>query len=626
MIESRSYRKQVEKRLSFFITPSFTLFFLSLCGQSNLDGSSAVGMHLPLHISPAFNAYVTVSPSPTIHYRTCPISPRRPSWPLSRQHRICHAHMSATAKLETSQSSTSQSSTPPSLSSPTFICTSLTAPTVTEQVLQAEHASRAGADLVEIRVDLLEHPHSSEWTTILAKSPLPAIVTNRASWEGGNSTQPEVERLRLIIDAITRNASHVDVELKALPTFLELLKESNLSLPLQNTKLILSHHNFERPLSPEEISSVQQQMLNGGADVCKIAMKATSALDNALIFRTLQNATTPTILLAMGDLGQVSRIVAPRFNAYLTFASIGKGAESAPGQVDTETLVQMYRFREITPSTPIFGVIGNPVSHSMSPALHNAALSATGLKGVYVPLKVEDRFADFITSMSQFGFEGFSITIPGKVPAMGAMDVMDPVAEKIGAMNTVVKLEDSRLKGYNTDWVAAISAVEEQVSGGIQGKHVVVIGAGGAGRGLAFGALERGAARITIVNRTRSKAIELAKEMGERATGMSLEEFDNAEGMVYDVLMNSTSVGMHPHVDEMPVRKEKLLKGCVVFDAVYNPLKTQLLKEAEKAGCSTVSGLEMFVRQAAEQFRLWFDGVDVPVDRMREVVLERLSR
>lgn len=482
-------------------------------------------------------------------------------------------------------------------------------------------ATKAGADLIEIRIDLLEGSEKQNWSTHLRRKNLPVIVTNRAGWEGGNAPDDEDSRLRLLVDAVSRGVEFVDVELAAVKRFREICDE--MGVALTNTKLILSHHNFERALSAEELAKVQNEMRECGADIHKIAMMAQSALDNVLVIDTLATADVPTVLLAMGELGQLSRLAASRFGAFLTFASAAPGQESAPGQVDVATLNQLYRFQSIRPDTPMFGVIGNPVSHSMSPAVHNAALSTTGMEGVYFPLKVEDNVAIFIREMAARGFSGFSVTIPGKVDAMEAMDEMDNVARRIGAMNTVVKREDGSLKGYNTDWVAALSAVEERVEGGMEGKRVLCIGAGGAGRGLAFGALERGAKHVTVANRTRQKAELLAKELGDRAVGVGLEEILQEEG--FDVVMNSTSVGMSPRVHDTPLDKNVFRKGMVVFDAVYNPLETRMLKEAKEAGCITVSGLEMFVRQAAEQFKLWFPEAEAPVEQMRNIVLDKLG-
>lgn len=487
-----------------------------------------------------------------------------------------------------------------------------------------KNAKTSGADLVEIRIDLLSKEESQNWFYILQQSLLPVIVTNRASWEGGKATEDEPDRLSVLIEAVKQGAQYIDVELKAFEEFKSLCEKSSLSNPFLTTKLILSHHNFERALSEDELAKVLKSMDEVGADICKVAMNSASVLDNCLIFKTLQSRNTPTIIIAMGEFGQISRVLAPKFGSYLTFAAASEGMGSAPGQIDTHTLTNQFRFRQIDADTPVYGVIGNPVSHSMSPALHNAALSETKRSGVYVPLRVENDFGDFVRSMTKFGFEGFSVTIPGKVDVMSGMDEMDEIAKKIGAMNTVVRGSDGTLKGYNTDWIAAISAIEEKLQNGMHEKVVVCLGAGGAGRGLAFGALERGAKKVIVVNRTKSKAESLASELGADAIGMSMEEFGNQE-LEYDVLMNSTSVGMSPNTEESPVPKNSLRKGAVVFDAVYNPLETKLLKDATVSGCITVSGVEMFIRQAAEQFRLWFPNEDVPVEVMRKVVIQKLT-
>ncbi|KAI0564835.1 Shikimate dehydrogenase [Gracilaria domingensis] len=503
----------------------------------------------------------------------------------------------------------------------TKICTSLTGATVHEQLKQAREAQEAGADLVEIRIDLLEESSSSQWERILEEAPLPTIVTNRAAWEGGNWHSSEVQRLQTLARAAQLGAQHIDVELRAIPLFLQYLKSSNMSLPLSSTKLIISYHDFNNSLTSEQIDQILSDMSRLGADVCKIAMAATSALDNCVVFGALQRTPCASVILAMGEAGQPSRILAPKYGSYLTFASVGAGSESAPGQIQASTLRQMYRFHEIKPWTPVYGVIGNPISQSMSPALHNAAMTASDIKGVFLAFKVEDHYPEFIRNMCNLGVHGFAVTKPGKEVAMEAMDDVDQVAKKIGAMNTVVRQTNGTLKGYNTDWAAAISAVEDHLDDGMNGKCVVCIGAGGAGKALAYGALEKGASKVIVVNRTKSKASELVRDLGERAEALSLSEFNTGVSH-YDVLMNTTSVGMYPDTDDSPVSCLRLSQGAVIFDAVYNP---ELLRDAKKSGCVTVSGLEMFVRQAAGQFQLWFPNATAPVDVMRNVVLERLG-
>lgn len=447
----------------------------------------------------------------------------------------------------------------------------------------------------------------------------------------------EEDRLGILVDAVKRRVSHIDVELKAIGSFIDLCCERKEPFPPPYTKLILSHHDFNNPLTLSELSEIILKMRGYGPSViAKIAMAANSAMDNICVFRALQkhalNDGYPCVIIAMGEFGQPSRIAAAKYGGYLTFASVSEGNESAPGQVDLQTLLNVFRFRSISPSTPLYAVLGDPVKQSMSPALHNASMALCELDAAYLPARVEAAsYVEFVRAAVDLGFKGMSVTIPGKVPVMDAMNEMDDVAKQIGAMNTVVvseheELKTKSLKGYNTDWVAAMSAVEEAVKDGtgLNGKRVVCLGAGGAGRALAFGALARGAASVVVVNRSVEKAQALAKDLGEKATGMSMEEF-NSNGVEFDVLMNSTSVGMFPNEGDSPVVADKICEGTVVFDAVYNPLQTKLLKEAEERGCVTVSGMEMFVRQAAEQFKLWFPNVQPPVGTMRQVVLNKLK-
>jgi 3-dehydroquinate dehydratase / shikimate dehydrogenase len=486
-------------------------------------------------------------------------------------------------------------------------------------------ARLAGADVVEIRVDLLSESERPAWLQLVLNKTLPVVVTNRAAWEGGRATEPEEIRIEVLVEAAASGAEYIDVELKAADLYKRAARPE-----CESAKLIFSHHNFERPLNRNELEDVYQRMVSAGADICKIAMAAHSACDNAIVFETLQRLKErPLVLIAMGELGQCSRILAPKFGAYLTFASIGAGRESAPGQIDAATLCDLYQFRRISKSTKIYSIIGNRVAYSMSPAIHNAALLNADIDAVYVPTKVEDDIPGFIKSMVPFGFHGFSVTIPGKVEALKAMDHVEEVASKIGAMNTVVLRESGELWGYNTDWVAAISAIDDELSlsgRSLVGARVLCVGAGGTARSLAYGALHCGAREVVIANRTVEKAEALADEMGQGVRAMPLEPAALAKDTDFDVLMNTTSVGMHPNSSEMPITVEWLKAAKpLVFDAVYNPLRTKLLSAAAEMGCPCVSGIEMFVRQAVEQFRLWNPDVEPNVALMRQTVLDRLT-
>ena len=257
----------------------------------------------------------------------------------------------------------------------------------------------------------------------------------------------------------------------------------------------------------------------------------------------------------------------------------------------------------------IFAVFGNPVLHSLSPVMHNAAFAATGFNGIYAAIRVKD-IRPAVAGMRALGLKGASITIPHKESVLACLDDIDPTARRIRAVNTIVN-DDGSLKGFNTDCDGVMQALAEKIS--IEGRRVGILGAGGAARAVAFAVIGRGAA-ATIFNRSREKGEALAADLG--ADFKPLSEFA-AERC--DILVNTTPVGMSPQGQDTPLLGEKLKPGLVVMDIVYNPLKTRLLREAEAAGCETIDGLSMFVHQGARQFELW-TGLAAPVDIMRMAV------
>jgi 3-dehydroquinate dehydratase/shikimate dehydrogenase len=320
----------------------------------------------------------------------------------------------------------------------------------------------------------------------------------------------------------------------------------------------------------------------------------------------------------MGEYGHISRILTRKFGGLLTFASLKKGKESAPGQLTVDELSNIYHFKKINRETKLYGVIGNPVSHSMSPVIHNSSFMEKGLNSVYVPMKVLD-IETFIKDFRKMDFHGFSVTIPHKESILPLLDDIDPVAGKIGAINTVVN-QDGKLTGHNTDCMAAVKGLE----GGLEGekrtlkdKKVAIIGAGGAARAIAFGLKEKGC-DITIYNRTLERAKRLSNDVG-----CKFSRFEEISELNTDILINSTSIGMFPNIEESPVPKDVLKDDMVVFDAVYNPIETRLLKDAKERGCHTVNGLTMFINQAAEQFRLW-TGIEPSGKLMENVVKDML--
>ncbi len=270
---------------------------------------------------------------------------------------------------------------------------------------------------------------------------------------------------------------------------------------------------------------------------------------------------------------------------------------------------------ELNAKTALFGVVGDPISHSMSPIMHNAAFVATGFNGAYLAFGVKD-VASAVTGMRALGIRGFSVTIPHKITVMKYLDQIDDMAAKIGAVNTIVN-RDGRLCGYNTDCLGAIHALEEKTT--IEGKKVLLLGAGGAARAIGYGIQDRGGL-LTIANILEDEGRTLAGELGVRYHHLS--EFHS---LAYDILINSTPVGMSPDTESMPVRPEDVKPDRVVMDIIYNPLKTKLLLEAEKKGCRIVDGAAMFVYQGVAQFEMW-TGRTAPVSLMRETVLKALGR
>ena len=265
--------------------------------------------------------------------------------------------------------------------------------------------------------------------------------------------------------------------------------------------------------------------------------------------------------------------------------------------------------------TALYAVIGNPVRHSLSPALHNAAFSATGLNAVYLAFEAEE-IEGCVKGIKAFSIKGASVTIPFKTAVVPYLNEMDPLASRIGSANTIVN-ENGRLKGYNTDALGALKALEEKIR--LPGMTCIIIGAGGAARAIGFILKENGVA-ISIANRSRKRGERLALSLG--CEFIPLDEIKGAKG---DILIQTTPVGMYPHVDQCPVPEQMLKEGMVVMDIIYNPDKTKLLRAAKARGCTTISGVDMFIHQGAEQFRLW-TGIDPPVAVMNHVVKEALLK
>ncbi|KAK9146826.1 hypothetical protein Sjap_006729 [Stephania japonica] len=502
-----------------------------------------------------------------------------------------------------------------------LVCAPIMGRSVDEMLADIDKAKAVGADVAEIRVDYLNNfSPNRDLERLIRECSLSSLITYRPKWEGGEYEGDENSRQDALRLALELGADYIDVELKVAHEFINSIHGKK---PI-NSKIIVSSHNYHSTPSVEEIGDLVARIQSTGADIVKIATTALDVTDVARMFQITVNSHVPIIGLVMTERGLISRLLCPKFGGFLTFGTIEAGVVSAPGQPTLKDLLDVYDLRRIGLDTKIFGLIGKPVGHSKGSILYNRAFKADGFNGVYVPFLVDD-IAKFLKTYSSPDFTGFSCTIPYKEEALKCCDDVDPIAKSIGAVNLIVRRpSDGKLIGYNTDYVGAINAIENGLRGlhnlkgetgsPLAGKLFVIIGAGGAGKALAYGAKEKGA-RVVIANRTYGEILRLLCG-GDALSLGDLETYHPEGGMI---LANTTSIGMHPKIDETPLPKHALGAYSLVFDAVYTPKITRLLREAQEVGAATVGGLEMFIGQAYEQYER-FTGLPAPKELFREIM------
>ncbi len=485
-----------------------------------------------------------------------------------------------------------------------LVCAALNV-TDTEAALGAlRRAKMAGADLAELRLDLMEEFNLER---LLTYRPLPVIVTYRRKDQGGGRECEEAERLGALSRALELGAEYVDVELGSEAG----LKRAGAG------RVIVSHHDFEK--FPEDVAGLAREIAGRGADIVKVAVTPAHPLDCLPLYALSESCAKPVIAVGMGEFGAASRLLSLRFGAYLSYGALSASECTAPGQLAAGEMTELYRAGEISETTRLFGVIGDPVAHSLSPAVHNAAYRRMNLDAVYVSFRVPDRPEEFLRSYARLGFEGFSVTLPHKRAALECADDADEVAGDIGAANTITVV-DGRLAASNTDADAAVNQLVAAFGGAdeLKGKTVLLLGAGGVARAAGWG-LVRAGARLVVANRTVERGERLAAELGAEFRGL-----DDLEGLAYAAAVNATPLGMSPRTSRTPLAAELIRPGTVIFDTVYNPLATRLLREAKKRGARAVDGIGMFVEQAAAQILQWTGRKAWP-RLMREAALERLE-
>jgi 3-dehydroquinate dehydratase / shikimate dehydrogenase len=475
-------------------------------------------------------------------------------------------------------------------------------------------AAKAGVDLVELRIDCLRR--EPDIKRILKERHTPVVFTVRRGADGGLWRGNEDKRQQLLREAIVAGVDYVDLERDIAPKIRRFGK----------TKRIISYHNMKN--TPAEVADIAEECEKFDPDIVKIACTASTLAEASRILHLASVAKTPTIPIAMGEIGVFTRILGAKYGAPFTYAGFNPERVFAAGMQPYHVFKNDFAYDRINAKTEVYGVLGDPIEQSLSPVVHNAAFRHLGLNKVMVPFLVPDgELPNFFKELMWVDVKGCSVTIPHKEAVVPLLQQKEGAVERTGTCNTVIMQDDGRRIGYNTDYRAAMDSLEQAMGGRVSEedpsplfeKQVLVLGAGGVARSIAFGLMRRGA-NVTITNRHDERATRLAEEVGCRAVTWSARASTLA-----DVIINCTPVGMHPDVDDTPLPPAAFNRpGMVVFDTIYHPENTMLLKLARERQSQGITGADMFIRQAALQFKL-YTSHDAPVDVMREAFQRRLS-
>jgi 3-dehydroquinate dehydratase/shikimate dehydrogenase len=486
------------------------------------------------------------------------------------------------------------------------------------KMMIAEHKALAdrGAELVELRLDWLSH--SPDLGRLLTDRPTPVVVTCRRARDKGLWRWSEEQRLMALRSAIVAGAEYVDLEEDTAP----LIRRYG------STKRIISYHDFDQ--TPANLAEIHGRLQKLDPDIIKIVTMANTPHDNVRILQLAQESQVPTIGFCMGEFGIPSRILAGRYGAPFTYATFSKERALAPGQLSLEEMRDVFHYDRINRETKIYGVLADPVAQSMSPLIHNSAFALDKLNKVYLPFRVpKNDLADTIREFDWLPVNGYSVTLPHKEDVLGLTERFDGPVREIGAANTLYRGSGGEWRAANTDYDAALESLVHELQpnpepgtdpslSALAGRKVLILGAGGVARAIARAIVNFGGV-LMIANRTKARAEELAAQFN-----CLLVEWQNRGSVFADVLINCTSVGMHPNLDETPFAENWLREGMVVFDTIYNPERTLLIKQARERDCRTITGVDMFVRQAARQFEL-FTSRRAPAELMRDVVRKTIS-
>ncbi len=474
---------------------------------------------------------------------------------------------------------------------------------------EQKHLAEQGVRLVELRLDYLRT--SVNLRRLLEDRPCEVIATCRRANEGGKWELSEKERLVLLRTAIADGVDYVDLEYDiadAIPRY-------------GKTKRIVSYHNFRE--TPANIEEIHHNITRLDPDIIKISTMANHPNDNIRVLRLCKASSVPTVAFCMGEIGLPSRVLCGKFGSPLTYATFHQDRQFAPGQLSFTQMRDDYDYESINAETKVLGVVADPVAHSLSPIVHNALIRQHELPMIYLPFRVpSETLAAFMERCQELGTIGLSVTIPHKEKILKHLTVLDEDVEGIRAANTVL-FRDRAVWGFNTDCAAAMTSLQQIVpmadeNAYFQGYRALVLGSGGTARTVAFG-LKRLGAHVTISARDYRKGESLASLLG-----CKFIDWPARQNHDHQILVNATSVGMHPHLNQTPFEKGWFRRNAYVFDVVYNPEQTLFIKLAREIGCETVTGVDMFARQAARQFEL-FTGIQPSLEKIREEIVRATS-
>ncbi len=493
------------------------------------------------------------------------------------------------------------------------VCVAIIGSTPAEMIEKAELASRENPFL-EFRLDYLDKPLTAlpKLKTFLGeRSEVTAIATCRRVAAGGKFKGKIADELEILQKAASSGFHMVDLELQTA----EAIKSAGVEkLRARGAALIISYHDFA---ATKDLDGIFERIRPYEPEFIKIVSTAKNLADNVTMMHFLERTHDMANLIGicMGDQGIISRVLGIRAGSIFTFAAATPGEETGPGQIAARTLHETYRIDQIDLSTKVYGVAGNPVRYSLSPLMLNTAFRRETVNAVFLALQTT-KMNDLLTLVREVPVHGLAVTMPHKEEILKHLEKTDPISEKIGACNTVVRAQDGKLYGFNTDVAAVVRPLERRLQ--LKGARILILGAGGAARAAVFGLKEKGA-EVFILNRTTEDGQKLARQA--KVKTFKREQVAKTQ---FDVILNATPVGMHG-VKPNHILEPKEINARLVFDMVYNPVDTPLLRMAREKNIPVVTGVEMFVNQGARQFEIW-TGKPAPEEEMLRVVVHALRQ